>query len=57
MIASMMTNASVKPTTGEAIIGMTTFSKMVFHSIVTPPAIPAPTRPPISACDDEDGSP
>ena len=57
MIASMMMNASEKPTIGEAIIGMTTFSMIVDHSMVTPPASPAPTRPPISACEDDDGSP
>ncbi len=57
MIESMMMNASVKPTIGEAIIGMTTFSMIVCHSTVTPPASPAPTSPPISACEEDDGRP
>ena len=57
MIDSMMMKASAKPTSGEAIIGMTTFSVIVCHSTVTPPARPAPTRPPISACVDDDGRP
>ncbi len=57
MIANMRRNAAPKPNNGEAIIGMTTFSRIVCHSTVTPPASPAPTSPPISACEDEDGSP
>ncbi len=57
MIESMMMKASEKPTIGEATIGMTTFSMIVCHSTVTPPASPAPTRPPISACEDDEGRP
>ena len=32
MIVSMRAKASAKPTRGEAIIGMTTLSRIVFHS-------------------------
>ena len=45
MIASMMMNASENPTIGEAIIGMTTFSRMVCHSIVTPAGQPGADQP------------
>src|SRR4051812_44741151 len=42
---------------GETTIGMTTLSTTVLQLTVTEAARPAPTVPPISACDDEDGSP
>ena len=52
----------MKPTSGEATIGMTTFSTMPAHS--TSPSTSksiapreAPTRPPTRACDDDDGMP
>ena len=48
----------MKPTIGESTIGMSTFSTMLPHC-TTPPAANrvAPTRPPNSACDDDDGRP
>ena len=58
MIASITANAGAKPTSGETTIGMTTLS-----TIVVPvhrsrrPASAAPTRPPISACEEDEGSP
>ena len=42
---------------GDRIIGMTTLSTTPLHSTVLEEAIAAPTRPPISACDDDEGSP
>src|ERR1700712_5155161 len=42
---------------GDATIGMTTLSSRPAHLTVTEPASAAPTRPPIRACDDEDGRP
>ncbi len=45
------------PTTGETTIGMTTFSSTPCQSTTEPAASAAPTMPPISACDDDDGSP
>src|SRR4051812_44847069 len=47
----------MRPMTGETTIGTTTLSRMPFHSTVCADAIAAPTRPPISACDDDDGRP
>ena len=36
---------------------MTTLSRMPLHCTVAPAASAAPTRPPISACEDDDGRP
>src|SRR5438132_1497218 len=36
---------------------MTTLSKTPFHLTASDPASAAPTRPPISACEDDDGRP
>ncbi len=49
--------ASVNPTSGDTIIGMTTFPRMPPHSTVPAAASVAPTSPPISACDEDDGRP
>ena len=57
MIASISRKASPKATSGDTIIGIATFSRTTAQSAVTPAATAAPTRPPISACDDEEGSP
>ena len=56
-IPTMSRNASSPPTEGERSIGMTTFSTTACHWTVTEPASPAPTSPPMSACDDDDGRP
>ena len=45
------------PTIGEAIIGMTIFSRTLVQWTVDEAAIAAPPSPPISACDDDDGRP
>src|SRR5664279_2148684 len=42
---------------GEATIGMTTLSTTPDHWTPSDPASAAPTRPPIKACEDEDGKP
>ena len=57
MIAVMNKNASVKPTSGETIMGITTFSRMPAHFTVPAAASVAPTNPPIRACDEDDGRP
>ncbi len=56
-IASITTNASAKPTSGEITIGITTLSTMVDQCTVVPAASAAPTSPPIRAWDDDDGRP
>jgi hypothetical protein len=53
----MTRKASRNPTMGESTIGMTTFSRMPAHCTVFAEAMAAPTRPPMSACEDDDGSP
>ena len=45
------------PTKGEAIIGMTTFSTTACQFTWPLDASAAPHRPPIRACDDDDGRP
>ena len=45
------------PTMGESTIGMTTFSKMPAHFTVAPAASAAPPRPPMRACDEDEGRP
>ena len=57
MMASITRKAPVKPNAGLTIIGMATFSTILSQSTVTPEARPAPTSPPISACEDDDGMP
>ena len=57
MNVSISRNARPKPTTGETTIGMSTLSTTVFQCTSAPAARAEPTRPPISAWDDEDGSP
>ena len=47
----------MKATTGEASIGMTTLSITVCHSTIVPDATAAPTRPPMRAWEDDEGSP
>ena len=46
-----------KATTGDTNIGMTTFCSTVSQETVTPAAIAAPTRPPMRACEEDDGRP
>ena len=57
MIGSITRNATTKPTTGESTIGIRTLSLIALQSTTLPEAMAAPTSPPISACDDEDGRP
>ncbi len=57
MMASITRNAPPKPIAGLMIIGMTTLSVTLSQSTVTPAATPTPIRPPINACDDDDGMP
>src|ERR671920_247370 len=45
------------PTTGDTNMGMTTLSTTPCQYTVVPPASAAPTMPPNSAWDEEDGSP
>src|SRR3954447_25777029 len=47
----------MKPAIGEAIIGMTTLSQTLLQPITVPAARPEPTRPPIMACEDDEGRP
>src|SRR3954447_9788038 len=54
---SISRKAPPKPTSGDRTIGMTTLSLMVPQCTTDPEAMAAPTSPPISACDDEDGRP
>src|SRR4051794_28202423 len=42
---------------GESTIGMTTLSTIPDHCTDSAAARAAPTRPPMSACEDDDGSP
>ena len=57
MIASITANAAQKPKTGDSTIGIRTLSTIVAQCTIAPAAIAAPTRPPIRACDDEEGRP
>ena len=57
MMAVISRNANTKPTSGESTIGMRTLSTIALQSTKLLEARAAPTSPPISACDDEDGSP
>src|SRR4051812_44466655 len=49
--------ASPKPTSGESTIGTTTLSITPDHCTVCEAASAAPISPPISACEDDEGSP
>ena len=57
MIASISEKASAKPTSGETTIGITTLSTITAQCTRLPAAIAAPTRPPMRACEDDDGRP
>src|SRR5947209_2006052 len=53
-MASMTRKPAIRPTTGDRIIGSRTFSTMPDHFTFSPATRLAPTRPPISACDEDD---
>ena len=55
--ATIARYASPKPTSGESTIGTTTLSITPDHCTVCDAAIAAPISPPISACEDDEGSP
>ncbi len=56
--ASISTNAKDMPSSGDTTMKMTVFSKLAELTTLQPAlAMPAPTTPPISAWDDEVGSP
>ena len=57
MIDSITRNAAQKPNSGERTIGMRTFSTILAQSTAAPPPIAAPTRPPMRACEEDDGRP
>jgi hypothetical protein len=55
---SVSTNAKVMPSSGDTTMKMSVFSKLGPFTTLQPAlARPAPTTPPISACDDEVGRP
>ncbi|CAM5612717.1 hypothetical protein SALBM135S_03127 [Streptomyces alboniger] len=47
----------MRPTTGDRNIGMTILSTTPDQMTPMPPASAAPTMPPKSACDEDEGSP
>src|SRR4051812_13739639 len=55
--ASITRNASTNPTRGDSTIGTMTFFTMPAHLTLPLDARAAPTRPPIKACDDDEGKP
>ncbi len=57
MIDSITRKASAKPTSGESTIGITTLSTIVFQCTTARRRERGATRPPISACEDDDGRP
>ncbi len=57
MIESISRNATAKPTSGESTIGITTLSRIVDQCTIAPATSAEPTRPPISAWEDDEGSP
>lgn len=56
-MASITPYARRKPTTGESTIGMTTFSTTPDHLTLPADERVAPTSPPMSACDEDEGNP
>jgi hypothetical protein len=57
MSPSISMKATTMPSSGETTMKMTVFSKLAPLTTLQPAlAMPAPTMPPISACDDEVGS-
>src|SRR4051794_10872873 len=57
-MASIAAKPSPKPTNGERTIGIRTFSTITAQCTTPPEANnAAPTSPPNSACDEDDGSP
>ncbi len=55
---SISTNAKNIPSSGDSTMKITVFSKLAAFTTLQPAlAMPAPTTPPISACDDEVGRP
>jgi hypothetical protein len=57
MMASITPNPRLNATRGESSIGRTTFSTTTFQCAVAPAASAAPTRPPMRACEEDDGRP
>src|SRR5687768_17470341 len=57
MMAIISAKPRLKATTGETNIGMTTFSSTSAQLAEAPAATAAPTRPPMRACEDDDGRP
>src|SRR5205814_386858 len=58
LASSMIKEPSTKPSSGDRMIHSTVFSRPPPTSAPVPDlATAAPTRPPISACDDDDGMP
>ena len=55
MMATMRAYATVKPTSGDSTIGMTTLSNTPVHFTVPADANAAPISPPMSAWDEDDG--
>src|SRR5690606_4319848 len=56
-IPTITTYARQNPISGDNTIGITTFSRITTQCTVTEAARAAPMRPPISACDEDDGRP
>lgn len=56
-IATITRYASTKPTIGDTTIGTATLSTTLVQLTFDAEASPAPTTPPISACEDDEGSP
>ncbi len=57
MMASISAKPRLKATSGERNIGMTTFSSTIVQLALAPAATAAPTRPPMRACEEDDGRP
>jgi hypothetical protein len=56
-MATITKYARTNPISGDSIIGITTLSRITDQCTEADAATAAPTRPPISACDDDEGSP
>src|SRR3954454_14623111 len=54
---SISRKAAMKPITGETTIGISTLSLIADQCTRLAEAIAAPTRPPIKACEEDDGRP